>query len=81
MNKSAKAAAGVVQPSASSRAVNRQAPSDAFSLPSCRDDGTSLVFSVSTTTCRHRVIVIVKCVRRGDKDVPEISCTGGECRT
>jgi len=75
------AAGGAVQRSASSRVANRKAPTDAFRLPRAKEDGESHLLSVSTTTGKHRVVVVIRFNKVGDKTVPLIGCTGKSCRT
>lgn len=81
MQSSARAEAGVVRPSASSRAVNRREPSDASVLPAGKSDGKARLYSVSTASTKGRVIVVVKEPKQGEKNTPIISCTGERCKT
>lgn len=78
--KGIEAADGAVRRSASSRVANRKAPTDAFRLPAAEKDGEAHVFSVSTTTGKHRVIVIIRFAKVHEKTVPIISCTGAKCK-
>lgn len=75
------AASWDVQRSASSRIAHRKTPTDAFRLPRAASDGESLVFSVSITTGKHRVIVIIRFEEVHNKTTPIISCTGKACKS
>lgn len=61
-----------MQPSAGSRAVDRSASTDAFEveLPRCTRDGGPRLVSVSLTSVKSRVTVVIKIAQLRIKTVP-----------